>query len=88
MTGALLLWRKLSLASITMVCYNDLYRKYTISEGNAERITVFRYHVMKSLFYCLNQRSQKKSYNWVAFLNMIDNSYPLVSSRVYVKVYE
>ena len=54
---------------------------------NTERITAFRYHVMKSLFYCLNRRSQKKSYNWVEFLNMIDNSYPLVRPRIYVSVY-
>lgn len=47
----------------------------------------FRPNVMKSLFYCLNRRSQKKSYNWVEFLNMIDNSYPLVRPRIYVSVY-
>ena len=31
---------------------------------------------------------QKKSYNWVEFLNMIDNSYPLVRARIYVSVYD
>ena len=36
---------------------------------------------MRSLFYCLNRGSQKKGYNWVEFLNMLDNSYPLVSPR-------
>ena len=39
-------------------------------------------------FYCLNRRSQKKSYNWVEFLNMLDNSYPLVRPRIYVNIYE
>ena len=42
---------------------------------NSERITAFRYNVMKS-------------YNWVEFLNMIDNSYPLVRARIYVSVYD
>ena len=42
----------------------------------------------RSLFYCLNRRSQKKSYNWVEFLNMLDNSYPLVRPRIYVNIYE
>ena len=42
---------------------------------NSERITAFRYNVMKS-------------YNWVEFLNMIDNSYPLVRARIYVRVYD
>ena len=63
------------------------YHYYGITD-NTERITAFRYHVMKSLFYCLNRRSQKKSYNWVEFLNMLDNSYPLVRPRIYVSVYE
>ena len=39
-------------------------------------------------FYYLNRRSQKKSYNWVEFLNMLDNSYPLVRPRIYVNIYE
>ena len=63
------------------------YHYYGITD-NTERITAFRYRVMKSLFYCLNRRSQKKSYNWVEFLNMIDNSYPLVRPQIYVNIYE
>ena len=43
--------------------------------------------ILEAVFYCLNRRSQKKSYNWVEFLNMIDNSYPLVRPRIYVSVY-
>ena len=53
------------------------YHYYGITD-NTESITAFRYNIMRSLFYCLNRRSQKKSYNWVEFLNMLDNSYPLV----------
>ena len=63
------------------------YLHYYGITDNSERITAFRYNVMKSLFYWLNRRSQKKSYNWVEFLNMIDNSYPLVRPRIYVSVY-
>ena len=63
------------------------YHYYGITD-NTERITAFRYNVMKSLFYWLNRRSQKKSYNWVEFLNMIDNSYPLVRARIYVSIYD
>lgn len=65
----------------------DYFHYYGITD-NSERITAFRYNVMKSLFYWLNRRSQKKSYNWVEFLNMIDNSYPLVRARIYVSVYD
>lgn len=66
----------------------DLKILYYGITDNTERITAFRYHVMKSLFYCLNRRSQKKSYNWVEFLNMIDNSYPLVRPRIYDQVWQ
>ena len=64
------------------------YLHYYGITDNSERITAFRYNVMKSLFYWLNRRSQKKSYNWVEFLNMIDNSYPLVRAKIYVSVYD
>ena len=64
------------------------YFNYYGITDNSERITAFRYNVMRSLFYWLNRRSQKKSYNWVEFLNMIDNSYPLVRPRIYVSVYD
>ena len=64
------------------------YLHYYGITDNSERITAFRYNVMKSLFYWLNRRSQKKSYNWVEFLNMIDNSYPLVRARIYVSIYD
>ena len=63
------------------------YHYYGITD-NIESITAFRYNIMRSLFYCLNRRSQKKSYNWVEFLNMLDNSYPLVRPRIYVNIYE
>ena len=63
------------------------YHYYGITD-NIESITAFRYNIMRSLFYCLNRRSQKKSYNWVEFLNMLDNNYPLVSPRIYVNIYE
>ena len=63
------------------------YHYYGITD-NTESITAFRYNIMRSLFYCLNRRSQKKSYNWVEFLNMLDNSYPLVRPRIHVNIYE
>lgn len=64
------------------------YFHYYGVTDNSDRIGAFRYNVMKSLFYWLNRRGQKRSYNWVEFLNMIDNSYPLVRARIYVSVYE
>ena len=63
------------------------YHYYGITD-NSERIGAFRYNVMKSLFHWLDRRSQKKSYNWVEFLNMIDTAYPLAKARIYVSIYE
>ena len=64
------------------------YFHYYGVTDNSDRISAFRYNVMKSLFYWLNRRSQKRSYNWVQFLDMIDNSYPLVRARIYASVFE
>ena len=40
------------------------FHYYGITD-NTRSIKSFRYEVMRSLFYWLNRRSQKKSYNWV-----------------------
>lgn len=63
------------------------YHYYGITD-NSGRLKAFRYNVMKSLFYWLNRRSQKQSYNWVEFLNMIDSVYPLAEAKIYVSIYE
>lgn len=59
------------------------FHYYGISD-NTSMNTKFRYNVLRSLFYWLNRRSQKRSYNWIRFLRMIDESYPIVRPRVYV----
>lgn len=82
--------RHLSLKEITLKLNQILegyYHYYGITD-NSTQINAFRYHVMKSLFYWLNRRSQKRSYNWEEFLNMIDNAYPLKRAKVYVSIYE
>jgi group II intron reverse transcriptase/maturase len=62
------------------------FHYYGITD-NSRSIKAFRYEVMKSLFYWLNRRSQKKSYNWVNFLNMLDTCHPLAEARIYVSIY-
>lgn len=63
------------------------YHYYGITD-NTPSNKKFRYNILKSLFYWLNRRSQKRSYNWENFLAMIDSSYPIVRPQVYVSVYE
>ena len=62
------------------------FHYYGITD-NSRSIKAFRYEVMKSLFYWLNRRSQKKSYNWVGFLNMLDSCHPLAEAKIYVSIY-
>ena len=61
------------------------YHYYGITD-NAKGITDFCYRVRKSLFYWLNRRSQKKSYSWAAFGDMM-KVYPLARPKIYVSIY-
>ncbi len=61
------------------------YHYYGITD-NSERISAFSFEVHKSLFFWLNRRSQKKSYNWNAFNAML-KEYPLTRPKIYVSIY-
>lgn len=60
-----------------LIGYYHYYGVY----GNYPAVIAFRWHVLKSLFYWLNRRSQKKSYNWKGFLDMIKFGHPLVRPK-------
>ena len=62
------------------------YHYYGITD-NSKSITTFRYRVTKSLFYWLNRRSQRKSYTWEDFIEMLTQAYPLAKPRIYVSIY-
>ena len=51
--------------------------------GNYDRVIGFRWNVLRSLFYWLNRRSQKKSYTWSGFYDMVDKGLPLVRPKSY-----
>lgn len=61
------------------------YHYYGITD-NIQSLSNFRYRVMKSLYKWLNRRSQKKSYNWNGFNDLL-KAYPLATPRIYVNVY-
>lgn len=61
------------------------YHYYGITD-NSQSLSNFRYRMMRSLFKWLNRRSQKKSYNWEGFNDML-KVYPLATPRIYVSVY-
>jgi group II intron reverse transcriptase/maturase len=62
------------------------YHYYGITD-NSKAISAFRYRVLKSLYHWSNRRSQKKSYTWEGYLEMITKAYPIELPRIYVSIY-
>lgn len=61
------------------------YHYYGITD-NSQSLSNFRFRMMRSLYKWLNRRSQKKSYNWAEFNQML-KAYPLAKPKIYVSVY-
>lgn len=61
------------------------FHYYGITD-NSRSIGNFRFQAIKMLYYWLNQRSQKKSYNWEGYNDLL-KVYPIVPARIYVSVY-
>lgn len=61
------------------------YHYYGITD-NSRSIKAFRHEVVKSLFYWLNRRGQKRSYTWSGFQDLL-KAYPLAPARIYVSIY-
>ena len=61
------------------------YRYYGIT-GNYSMINSFKFRVTKQLFWVLNRRSQKRSYNWDKFKRMM-KIYPIAKPKTYVNMY-
>ena len=59
------------------------YYHYYGVYGNFPAVIAFRYRVLRSLFYWLNRRSQKKSYTWNGFWNMVTTGHPVVRPKSY-----
>jgi len=62
------------------------YIHYYGITDNSRSIGNFRFQVIKMLYHWLNQRSQKKSYNWKGYNDML-KVYPIVPAKIYVSVY-
>lgn len=61
------------------------YRYYGLTY-NIQPLVKFHYYTMRLLFRWMNRRSQKKSYNWEGFKQMLDY-YPLVYPKRYFNLY-
>lgn len=54
---------------------------------NINSLMQFLYRVKRSLYRWLNRRSQRRSYTWKAYQDML-KVYPLRQPRISVSVYE
>ncbi len=61
------------------------YHYYGITD-NSEMLSNFKFRVTQILFKCLNRRSQKKSYNWDEFNDLLKD-FPLARPKIYVSIY-
>jgi len=64
-----------------------VYCHYYGITDNMRSLENFENVVSKRLFYCLNRRSQRRSYTWEKYNVMIKTN-PLAVPRIYVSVYE
>ena len=62
-----------------LVGYYHYYGVY----GNYSKVIEFRWNVLKSLYYWLNRRSQKRSYTKAGFFDMITNGHPVVRPKTF-----
>ena len=62
------------------------YQYYGITD-NYKSLDRFVNKVRKSLYKWLNRRSQKESYTWKGYLEMLKEN-PLTRPKIYVNVYE
>jgi len=78
------LWLK-DLTSMLNMKLRGHYQYYGITD-NFDCMVAFLFNTQKLLFKWLNRRSQKKSYSWEGF-NQLLTVFPLARPRIYVNIY-
>ena len=61
------------------------YQYYGVTD-NIKSIADFLFYTQRMLFKWLNRRSQKRSYTWDGY-NELLKTFPLARPRIYVKLY-
>lgn len=64
----------------------EYYHYYGITD-NSRSLELMYHHVRRMLFYWLNRRSNRKSYSWEGFNDMMKN-FPLAKPKIYVNIYD
>lgn len=78
-------WRLRDIISKVNQILTGYYHYYGITD-NSQSLGHFYNRTQKSLYYWLNRRSQRKSYNYKTFNEML-KAYPLERPRIYVNIY-
>ena len=62
------------------------YQYYGITD-NGESLRNYLHAIKRVLFKWLNRRSQRRSYTWLEFSELL-NSYPIINPKIYVNIYD
>ncbi len=62
------------------------YHYYGITD-NSKSLRRMYQEVKRSLYYWLNRRSQKRSYTWEGYKEML-RAYPLKNPKIYVSIFD
>ncbi len=79
-------WRLTDIFRKTNQVLIGYYHYYGITD-NGKSLQRMKRKVENLLFYWLNHRSQKRSYNWDGFLELL-KAFPLVKPKIYVSIYQ
>lgn len=79
-------WRLTDIFRKTNQILIGYYHYYGITD-NGKSLQRMKRKVENLLFYWLNHRSQKRSYNWDGFLELL-KAFPLVKPKIYVNIYQ
>ena len=79
-------WRLTDIFRKTNQILIGYYHYYGITD-NGKSLQRMRRKVENLLFYWLNHRSQKRSYNWDGFLELL-KAFPLAKPKIYVNIYQ
>ena len=78
--------RKKELIEKLNIKLSGYYRYYGITD-NFKALDKFWRKIVRAVFIWLNRRSQRKSYTWIRFYDMLKH-YPIVRPKIYVSMYE
>lgn len=79
-------WRLTDIFRKTNQILIGYYHYYGITD-NGKSLQRMKRKVENLLFYWLNHRSQKRSYNWDGFLELL-KAFPLAKPKIYVNIYQ